>query len=218
LHSAREGAPEPATLITVAHGRALRAALAIAGAETTPASPEPRPQATIEILFEVCARLLAAEEQLGAVEALPATEPALPLEVYPVERCAGIAASMHCRPDAAVTILEALTIEPTLWARLKAYWDEAIDREIKRGKADLVQAYDEAYVAQLERERGEITVEEYVSLKVAAARGTRAGTLAELRVPEQAVMSIERLWLVKIVDNGNLRRRVRRALDQRRSN
>jgi len=228
LHRAREGAAEPASLITVAHSRVLRAALAVVGATpghdaasparmSGPAAREPHSNATVELLFEACASLLAAEEQLTAVDPPPAAEPELPLAAYPIDRCAKIAASMHYKPEIAAAILEAHELDRPLWARLQAHWDDAIDREIKRGKADLVQTYDGAYVAQLEQERGEIDVEDYVSLKVAAARGTRADTLTELRIPPQAVMSIERLWLAKIIDNGNLRRRVRLALDQRRS-
>ena len=72
-------------------------------------------------------------------------------------------------------------------------WEEAIDAEIERDEVDLLRIFDKAYVAQLEKERGVITAEDYARLEMAAMRGTTEKVLAELGIPEEAEIRVERV-------------------------
>ncbi len=101
----------------------------------------------------------------------PVTETQLPIEEYPIERCAAITASIARRRAAKAQILEENELDPTTWDALDHFWNDAIRKETERSKTELLSAYDAAYVAQLERERGPILVEEYARLTVAAERG-----------------------------------------------
>jgi hypothetical protein len=76
----------------------------------------------------------------------------------------------------------------------------------------LLRAYDAAYVAQLEKERGPITVEEYARLVVASERGGAAPLLEELRMPRGAFMRIERVWLDRVAEDDALAASVRKAI------
>ena len=78
--------------------------------------------------------------------------------------------------------------------------------------AALLTAYDEAYVAELERERGPIEAAEYARLMVAMERGSAAPTLDELRLPRDAQMLIQRVVMKRMTKDKALAASVRDAL------
>lgn len=133
-------------------------------------------------------------------------------ERYPLTRCAAIAASVARRRDEKATILDKHELSPAQWAELQEHWADAIKLDLKRGKATLLASYDEAYVAQLEAERGPIGVEEYAKLVVAAERGVEPETLVELDLPQGATLRLNRVWLRKTMQDKTLARRVRDAV------
>lgn len=92
-------------------------------------------------------------------------------------------------------------------------WAEAIREAAARGKTSLLRAYDQAYVAQLEADRGAITVKEYARLVVAAERGTETEALAELGLPRGAMLRVQRVWMKKMSALG---RQVREAVEAAR--
>ena len=144
-------------------------------------------------------------------------EPPLPVEVYPLERCARIAASLARRPARADEILGAQSLSAAVWARLAAHWDEAVERETRLGKTALLRAYDTAYVAQLEEERGPIEPEEYARVLVAAERGGAGEALRRLDLPEGSLMRLRRVWIARSVREPALGRRVSAAIEAERS-
>jgi hypothetical protein len=139
--------------------------------------------------------------------------PSLPLVEYPIDRCARIAASIARSRDRYDAILDAQKLSAERWERLKLHWVGEIKRESERGKTALLRAYDAAYVAQLEDERGPIAVEEYARIVVAAERGTTPATLLELGLPEGSQLRIQRLWLGLMGKDPELRRSVRTAIE-----
>ena len=156
-----------------------------------------------------------APEASGAAAAAGAEEPEpLPLEEYPLERCARIAASIARTREKLPQILEAHELEEEVWEALKAHWAAEIKMETERGKTAMLRAYDAAYVAQLEEERGPIAVEEYARMVVASERGTAPRTLAELGLPESSMLRIQRVWMGKTQKDPELRRLVRAAVEQ----
>jgi hypothetical protein len=142
----------------------------------------------------------------------PATDAELPLDEFPIERCAAIAASIARTPAREASILDAIELHPALWARIEQRWSEAITGELSRGKMGLVNAYDAAYVGRLEEERGPITIAEHARLVVAAERGRAAEVLAELTLPAGTLVRLERILLKKIVADPLFGASVRRAV------
>ena len=145
--------------------------------------------------------------------AAPAGPAPLPLEKYPLERCARIAASIARTREKKADILAAHELDDERWEPLRAHWLAAIKSETERGKTEKLRAYDAAFVAQIEDERGPIAVEEYARIVVASERGTTNATLAELGIPDAAVLRIQRVWMTKMGKDAELRRLARVAVE-----
>lgn len=156
-----------------------------------------------------------------AKDAAPDIEPnkaKLKIEDVTVEICAATAASLARRKDDTAKILEERSISAADWKLVEKHWAEAIKSETDRGRMVLLRAYDTAYVAQLEKERGPITVEEYARLVVASERRGAAPVLEELDMPRGAFMRIERVWLERLAEDDALAASVRKAILAARMN
>ena len=119
---------------------------------------------------------------------------------------------MARRPDDRATILEAEELTESQWQEQHARWLGEIHDEIDRGKKKLLSAYDAAYVAELEKERGPIAAGEYARLSVAAERGKIAAALKDLGLPEDAMVRIRRVWLSRMVKDPRAAAEVRSAM------
>lgn len=144
----------------------------------------------------------------------PKAAPAAPYKT--LEECAAIAASMARRRADSAHILEEHELSESDYTALDKRWSDLIREETSRGKTALLRAYDEAYVAQLERERGPIVVDEYARLAVASERGRAAEVLTELSLPRGALVRIERVWVTKLADDPELAAKARRAIEAAR--
>jgi hypothetical protein len=91
-----------------------------------------------------------------------------------------------------------------------------VRRDAERGKTAKLRAYDDAYVGQLEDDRGPIAVDEYARITVAVERGTASATLAELGLPDASLMRIQRVWMQKTSGDAELRRLARSAVERAR--
>jgi len=91
-----------------------------------------------------------------------------------------------------------------------------IRAETGRGRSALLKAYDMAYIAQLEEERGPIRVEDYARLLVAAERGSGDVKLAAMGLPRGALLRIQRVWLGKVAGDAELGKSVRIAVESAR--
>ncbi|MDC0742773.1 DUF2169 family type VI secretion system accessory protein [Polyangium mundeleinium] len=143
--------------------------------------------------------------------------PALPLDDYPIERCAKITASIARRRDERAEILEAEELDLARFADLERHWADSIRAESERGKTRLLKAFDAAYVARLEEERGPITPAEYARLVVAGERGHAERTLAELGLPRASMLRIEREMLARTAADPSLGERIRHAIEAERA-
>jgi hypothetical protein len=141
---------------------------------------------------------------------------ALPLDAFPLARCAAIAAALAHRPPDRAQILERHELSPDLYARLDEHWTAELRAEVDRGKTALLSSYDAAYVAELERLRGPIRVEEIASLLVAAERGQSDRALADLDLPRSALLRVKRVWLIKCAEDLALGASVRGAVEDAR--
>jgi hypothetical protein len=177
------------------------AAQPAATAVVTEVAPQPEP--------------IAAPSSEPAPEPAPAAEAPPPREIT-IERCAAIRASLDRRPADAAAILRENEISPAAWEREEHRWESAIDAEIDAGQSDLLDRFDAAYVARIEEERGPLGAEDYARLVIAAERGTTEAALEALALPEAAEMRIERVWMAKLMADGELAAAVRRAKAARR--
>jgi hypothetical protein len=134
----------------------------------------------------------------------------------PLDECAAIAAKIARRKPDAARIFEEHGVTADDYSAATEAWLSAIRKEASRGKTTLLGAYDEAYVAELEKERGRIMVDEYARLVVASERGEADVVLAELTLPRGALMRIERVWLAKITADPALASSSRWAIEQKR--
>jgi len=197
---------EAAEWLSVLGGRALVTALethvALLSGKKDDAQRDSNGHALVAALFDVAVATVEAEEQLERPD----------VDGYPITRCAAIAASIARRKVNKPTILERHDLEPERWAELERHWAEAIKSENARGKPVLLSVYDEAYIAQLELERGPIRVEDYARLVVSAERGTEQQTLGDLDLPRGAIPRLQRVWLRKTTQDKELARLLRAAI------
>lgn len=231
----RAGAPRPRLAIVNVDAEIT---VSFSGASTGEALPFQPSSAEVEeeeitapIPIDVRARaatrfLLDEEDTATPAGALP-TAPVLPFQPsnsegalvstsYPLERCAVIAASIARSRHAALEILDAHALDAATWAALESRWSAAIRAEECRGRGSLLARHDAAYVAQLERERGPIGVEEYARLAVALERGTMAAELAALSLPSGAMVRIQRVWIGRIAADATLGKMVLAAIEAAR--
>ncbi|TKC98282.1 hypothetical protein [Polyangium fumosum] len=144
---------------------------------------------------------VAASEPPASVPApAPAVAPAvvptpLPLDAFPLERCARLDAALALDPAAGPSILEQHHLDHGTWRALRQHWQGALRAALRVGDPAPLRAYDDAYVGELERVRGAITPEQHASLTRASERGARAEGLATLGLPVAAVLHMERVLL-----------------------
>ncbi|MCC6554246.1 MAG: DUF2169 domain-containing protein [Polyangiaceae bacterium] len=115
-----------------------------------------------------------------------------------LEQCAAITAQVARRPEQAAQILAAHGLGEEQWAEIAGRWAEALREEARRGGTALLTAYDAAFVAQLEAERGPIRPDEYAYLAVSAERGAAAAALQHLGLPRGAQARIDRVYLARM--------------------
>ncbi|WP_437594699.1 DUF2169 domain-containing protein [Sorangium sp. So ce1000] len=202
--------------VTAASPSSPPARLAVTSSPAPPAwlaargAAEPAPTAT------PAPDIAAAEQRPAAVpEPRAAEEPAepiLPVDAYPLARCAAIAARLAKHPEALDAILAAEALSPETWEALHAHWLDAIRADVARGQRRLLSSYDAAYVAALEAERGPITAGEYAVLVIASERGNDAQALAKLGLPDGVLLRLRRVWLERIVKDPAAAQEVRAAM------
>lgn len=148
----------------------------------------------------------------GRSEVAEDREPVFAIERFPLSRCAAISASIDMRRDEKLDILSEHGLTIASWKHVLGHWTNAIRAATQGGHMAPLASYDDAYVEQLERERGRIDEETYVRISVAGERGA-ADDLAELRLPVPALLRIQRVWLRKMAEDERLARRVRQAMN-----
>lgn len=192
-----QAAPAPAATPGIPAPPPMLGPIAVV-AEGIDAAAEPVAQATG----------VAADDVVSGAGATPEPPEPMPPRVLSIEEHAAIAASLARRKADRIAILEGHELTEATWQAAEQPLKDALREESSRGRVGLLQAYDDAYVAQLEVERGTITVEEYARLMVAAERGTEANVLADLGLPHGALLRVQRVWLRRAVASPALGRRL----------
>jgi hypothetical protein len=134
-----------------------------------------------------------------------------------IEQCAVIAASVARRPADQAKILTENALSEDDWDALEHRWTQALRKEAAQGATALLAAYDGAYVARLEEERGPITPEEYARLALAHERDRDAlvRALRDLGLPWGATPRIQRVFAERMASDRDLAAQVHAALAER---
>ena len=138
--------------------------------------------------------------------------PPVPTDRFPIAACARLAASIARRRKKTAAILGEQELSVEGFTALEKHWAEAMSEESLRGKTSLLRAYDDAYVARLEDERGAITPREYARLVIAVERGGADAVLTELDLPRGAILRIQRVWLNRFAADAAFNKSVRAAM------
>lgn len=144
----------------------------------------------------------------------PEAEKPLPIEAFPLERCAQIAASLDARPGEDISVFEAEGLDPDTYKRLSDHWQSLVDKELLRRKNTLLRTQDIAYLSRLEQERGPIAASDYAKLAVAADTNDLAPALKRLSIPEAAWPRIRRVWIAQMAKDPKLATIVQSLMDQ----
>lgn len=147
----------------------------------------------------------------------PAPEPAGPREQLELEECAALRARLT-RPGAdRAEILRADRLDEALFTRLEREHLKAIDEGAKAGRSELLDRYEDAYVAALDERSGPIDELAYARLQFAKESGALAEALETMGVARSELMRLERVWRRRMLRDRELAERVEDELERLRS-
>ncbi len=189
----------------------LQAAVATATMEVVP-PPLIGPLANLAAAKEEAASSVEAREAPKPLSEESAASAALAPERFSLEVCAAVTASLARKKREREAILEERHMTASEWSSLEADTAAALKAESALGRRELLARYDDAYVAQLEAERGVIDVPQFVKLSLAQERGTITEVLDELELPRGAMPRVSRVWLRRMSADRQLARQVREAM------
>jgi hypothetical protein len=150
-----------------------------------------------------------AEVQEAAKEDAPAADvDDIDVVELSLEQTATIAAELAEGHMERAKVLEAHELTERAWTKNDERWEAATDEEQEHGKNELVAGYDAAYVKRVEGFRGTITADDYAKLVVGMERGREAAVLKELRIQEEALMPIVRIWAKKMAGDMQVAKEV----------
>jgi hypothetical protein len=140
--------------------------------------------------------------------------PALPADPFPIERCAAMAASIALRAGDRAKILADNDVSEDEWDEIEHRWSQVLRKDAEQDLTRRLEAYDRAYVARIEQERGPITPDEYARLALAHDRDRAALTraLREIGLPWGATPRIQRVFAERMESDRALAERIRAAM------
>lgn len=146
----------------------------------------------------------------------PQWKPGHPVERFPIEHCAIIAASFARSPADGAKTLERYGISEDDWDAIEGYWTQVLKKDAAEYEDRRLWVYDRAFVMRLEELRGPITPEEYARLTLAQARdkGALTRALRDLGLPWGASQRIQRVYDERMVANPHLAAAVRAAMSE----
>ncbi len=115
-----------------------------------------------------------------------------PGEDYDLETCARVGAERSWRGAGGYV---PVTHDHTAVARSDRYWTECASAQAMEGEADLLQAYDRAFVSRLEELRGPLTAEDF-AIAVGSSRPGEEPRLLALGQP--ALARVVREWMRRL--------------------
>jgi hypothetical protein len=160
-------------------------------------------------LFTVAAAARSASVPAATISSIIPASPAppapLPLDLYPLERCARIDAAITHRPARADEILEGHGLDAPAFRALRQHYRNAIQADLRQGNGALLLQYDAAFVAALERVRGPLTPDDFARLAIAGERGDLEASLSALDLPGSALPALQRVRIARASKDPKLR-------------
>jgi hypothetical protein len=150
------------------------------------------------------ARLDVAPTLSPPTDTIPAPAPRRPCDDVSLADYATLSAEIDLKPDVRQTTLDAAGLDEARFDEVHQRWQAAIDGELDRGRWELGAAYDDAYVARMELERGALDIHDYTLIEVAQERGRSDAQLDAMAIPRVAAMPIMRCWIRRIASNFEL--------------
>jgi hypothetical protein len=141
-----------------------------------------------------------------------AAMPKISLAELPLEFCAAITARLDRTPEERARILDQMGLSESTYVASEQAWAMTMRTETEQGRSDLRSAYERAYVAQLETERGEIDISDYAHLMVSVEFSDADAVLADLGLPRCALVRIERVWQERMAADAAFCSRVRQVM------
>jgi hypothetical protein len=148
----------------------------------------------------------------SAPEEAPAVQSATPDEAmdeappspadFPIEECAAITAEIDIKPESLSEILKKHTLTEPAWADIERHVAQTIQEQTERDDTTVLEAFDAAYVKQIEEERGQIHVEEYARILGRAGRGSGGPALGGVALPREGLMRIKRVGLRRMMKDS----------------
>lgn len=127
-----------------------------------------------------------------------------------LEDCAAIAADIDREPAERPRILKERGLDEAAWVAQERRWAEAIEEETLRDEATLLERYDEAYAAALERARGPLKPEEHARL-LSGPRRAGPPPLEGLDLPQSGIARLRRVSARRIARDRALASAIMRA-------
>jgi hypothetical protein len=108
-------------------------------------------------------------------------------------------------------ILEAHAIEDAYWIAAGKHWGAAIAEETKNGKRELLQRYDDVYIATATKQKP-IGATDYAMVLVGVERGDVARALAKVDLQLTDLVRLQRVWSKKTADDPKLKAELDKAV------
>lgn len=141
-----------------------------------------------------------------------------PASEITIELYAQLNASLDYRPRDESEILDAADVAPPEYRRAKRHWDQMMKGAAKNGEEELLIAFDRAYVARLDEERGKpYELTDYARFDAATEMGRDEHMLREQKVPVAAKMILRRHWLRSIMAEESQLRSYYEEVDKARA-
>lgn len=147
----------------------------------------------------------------------PTAEPAGPRESLELEECAALRARLTQPGADRVEVLRGSRLDEAAFTRLEREHLKAIDEGAKSGQSELLDRYEDAYVAALDERSGPIDELAYARLQFAKESGSLAEALDSLGVARSELMRLERVWRRRMLRDRELAERVEDELERLRS-
>jgi hypothetical protein len=195
MSTSRPESPEPPLIVAAAHVPVVAPPLVAPAAIFVEKPAMLGPIATPEKIVENSPQ---AEQPKPTAPTPPNTPSAEPAKSLTIKEHATIAAEFAEGKSSRSDVLRANDLSNDEWKTNDECWEKALGDEERRGKRTLREAHDGAYVARVERFRGQITLEEVARILVGFERRNAREVLDELRIQRAALMPIVRVWVKRI--------------------
>jgi len=146
-----------------------------------------------------------------------APEPPAPTrDSVTLEEAAAIRAQLSLKGADKQAVFAKFEVAEANWSRLEREHLMAIDEGVRGGRNELLDRYDDAFLASQDQVRGAIDGPGYAKIQVARERGQLGAVLEELKVVRGDLLRIDRVWRRRLATDRDLAERVEDEMERLR--